>query len=425
MMATNDVITMLSSEPTKEAEFNYFTSDIKDVQNNKVKRRCYFRALSREKSLVLHSAKAGDECMRYRPRQITRIVEPEKKFLCVEYGPDDGPMYMLLDFNDSSESMDEWEIALYQLMGLENKIRERTKSESLRRRPSANKTKRAVSTFQPTNPTITTIPEKLGEQNNQDDTDIEPQFNATTTDGESSSQEHETRDRVDSDVDNVSLTGSDVMSPYSSLKSEGDDEHYRKEYQLRLLEEERDKEFVDVDVCVDELQRLTLSDYGEQVYVGHVEDDAPSNIHIGDRLLKMDNKNINTAQDAMNGIRGIKGEKTRVPVLLERFPKGNVCVVGSDVKSLNELGIVVKGSEITSTQGKFRRSCDPAWVSFKGERSTRSITAINDHPVSLQANTQQVTDMIQEALYDDFNVVFHVHPTDFLKELASSSSTNL
>ncbi|XP_041477654.1 uncharacterized protein LOC121425602 isoform X2 [Lytechinus variegatus] len=363
--------------------------------------------------------------MRYRPRQITRIVEPEKKFLCVEYGPDDGPMYMLLDFNDSSESMDEWEIALYQLMGLENKIRERTKSESLRRRPSANKTKRAVSTFQPTNPTITTIPEKLGEQNNQDDTDIEPQFNATTTDGESSSQEHETRDRVDSDVDNVSLTGSDVMSPYSSLKSEGDDEHYRKEYQLRLLEEERDKEFVDVDVCVDELQRLTLSDYGEQVYVGHVEDDAPSNIHIGDRLLKMDNKNINTAQDAMNGIRGIKGEKTRVPVLLERFPKGNVCVVGSDVKSLNELGIVVKGSEITSTQGKFRRSCDPAWVSFKGERSTRSITAINDHPVSLQANTQQVTDMIQEALYDDFNVVFHVHPTDFLKELASSSSTNL
>nr|XP_054766169.1 uncharacterized protein LOC129273156 [Lytechinus pictus] len=315
MMATNDVITMLSSEPMKEAEFSYFTSDIKDVQKNKVKRRCYFRALSREKYLVLHSAKADDECLRYRPRQITRIVEPEKKFLCVEYGPDDGPMYMLLDFNDSSENMDEWESALYQLMGLENKIRDRTKSESLRRRPSANKTKRAVSTFQPTNPTITTIPEKPGVQNNQeleDETDIESQSVATTTDGESSSQEQETRDRVDSDVDNVSMTGSDVISPYCSLKSEGDDEHYRKENQLRLLEEERDKEFVDVDVCVDELQRLTVSDYGDQVYVGHIEDDASSNIYIGDMLLQMDNKNINTAQDAMNMIRGLKAEKTRV-----------------------------------------------------------------------------------------------------------------
>nr|XP_054766168.1 uncharacterized protein LOC129273155 [Lytechinus pictus] len=265
-------------------------------------------------------------------------------------------------------------------------------------------------------------------KNNQeleDETDIESQSVATTTDGESSSQEQETRDRVDSDVDNVSMTGSDVISPYCSLKSEGDDEHYRKENQLRLLEEERDKEFVDVDVCVDELHRLTVSDYGDQVYVGNVAEDAPSNICIGDKLLKMDNENINTAQDAMNMIRGLKAEKTRVSVRLVRFPIGNICVVGSDVRSLNELGIVVQGSEITSTQGKFRRSCDPAWVSVKGERSTRSITAINDHPVSLQANTQQVTDMIQEALFDDFNVVFHVHPTDFLKELASSSSTNL
>eukprot|EP00057_Strongylocentrotus_purpuratus_P006018 XP_011660492.1 PREDICTED: uncharacterized protein LOC105436560 [Strongylocentrotus purpuratus] len=434
MMEPNDVTLMhRPTDATKEAEFSYFTSDIQDVQS-KIKRKSYFRTSSSEKSLLCLYSAEGEEFMRYKPREITRISEPDKKYLCVEYGPKVAPMYMLLDFNDSSECMDEWENALRQMMGLETPFRDRSKSASVIRRPSTRSPKRAVSTFQQTNQPINTIPEIPAENNlrqpSEVETDVEARFTATTTDSQSSLDE-DTRDRASSDMDNVSITGSEELSPFTSLKSVGEDEIFRRENKLTLLLEERGKKSVDHEVSIDELQGLTLSDYAGRVCVSDVGAATPHVIYIGDILQQVDSKNIGTAQEAMNLIRSLKEKPTqslesKILVQLERFPNGNVCVIKSEEGVCHQLGIDLEGSKITSTLGEFRRACDPAWVFFKGERSSRSITGINDHAVSLYSTTQEVTELIKSALEEEMSIiVFHVHPTEFLNELTSSSSTNL
>lgn len=434
MMEPDDVNLMhRPTDATKEAEFSYFTSDIQDVQS-KIKRKSYFRTSSSEKSLLcLHSAE-GEEFMRYKPREITRIAEPEKKYLCVEYGPNDAPMYMLLDFNDSSECMDEWEDALRQMMGLETRFRDRSQSASKIRRPSTRSTRRAVSAIQQTNQPINTIPEIPTENNlrqsSEDESDVGARFTATIMDSQSS-LDGDTQDRASSDIDNVSVTDSEELSPFNSLKSVGEDELFRRENKLTLLLEERGKKSVDHEVSIDELQGLTLSDYEGRVCVSDAGAATPHAICIGDILLRVDSKNIGTSLEATNLIRSLKEKRTqslesKILVQLERFPNGNVCVIRPEVRSLHQLGIDLEGNKLTSTHGEFRRACDPAWVFFKGERSTRSITAINDHAVSLYATTQEVTELIKSALEEEMSIiVFHVHPTEFLKELTSSSSTNL
>ncbi|XP_072177392.1 uncharacterized protein [Diadema setosum] len=207
------------------------------------------------------------------------------------------------------------------------------------------------------------------------------------------------------------------FSPPSSLRSfDGDS----RGAMMSKMHSERDAEEVKVNVTKRDLSGTTFTTYQGKVFVSRA---AKGTLYFGDLIQSVRDRQVTCAKRAMIELRLAlsRSSENVVKVTLRRFPHGTLSIIQRDIHSFHELWITLDGPEITTMEagGPFRASLDLAKTSFESHKSRRSITRINDDPVSLDSSSNDVRSLIEAAISEEQAIIFITHPTDFLKALAS------
>ncbi|XP_071502135.1 uncharacterized protein [Diadema antillarum] len=205
------------------------------------------------------------------------------------------------------------------------------------------------------------------------------------------------------------------LSPPSSLRSfDGDS----RGAMMSKMHRERDAEKVNVNVTKQDQNGTTFTTYEGQVFVSGAAD---STLYFdGDLIQSVRGRQVTCAKRAMIELRLALSRSSEVQVTLRRFPHGTMSTIQRNIHSFHELGITLDGPEITTMEAgePFRASLDLAKTCFESHKSRRSITRINDDPVSLDSSSDDVRRLIEAAISEEQPIIFITHPTDFLKALA-------
>eukprot|EP00057_Strongylocentrotus_purpuratus_P006014 XP_011660488.1 PREDICTED: uncharacterized protein LOC100893381 isoform X2 [Strongylocentrotus purpuratus] len=353
-------------EKRKEVVVSFITSDSEDDASVQTKRNIWRTAsmLSPcEKVLSFLDCEEKTEFMRVKPLEISTKLEPEKKYLCLKYGPKKKPMFIHLDFTDESrENFDEWYDFLRRMMGLESPQRRSTENARTLQKPKSPPKQRIMSSFQLSIPVILETANSSKSPGTPDDV-FKPPFSDTASGSESP-------ESLDSD------SASDISSFHSliSICSVNDIYNYPKD----LLSQHQFKIYKD-----------------EIVVTQSVPD---SKLHPGDTIALRTGEGTTgegtTFKDAEQFREYIK--KTVAPTIMLAVTPG----VGITMKDGDQkLTIDITGQKRPDAVEAALKACN---------QSRLAIAEINGAPIPVGTHEHQVAQILGEALRGD-STECHLH----------------
>ncbi|XP_071502176.1 uncharacterized protein [Diadema antillarum] len=310
---------------TLTADLGFYHSQTSDLtsDNQQTSGQCHWKATP--KKLYQYESDGMTKCMSIRPTEVTRKKESDKKFLCVRYGPASSPLYTFLNFTDSGENMEDWENFLRRMIG--EKIKDRRKSTPLAGIPQMRQSKRPRLRRQAQSAAQLSTIESEVDLNETASSEDGPTTNGGNDEGgagipeeddthshamdDNSQQEMLTTEVRSSEAGmeegmDVETSGSQssMMSQPGSLHSqEGDDyQIYHKQNAISELRQERDGMYVEVEHQSDDLRAmaLTLGDHNGEVFVSGYNGPRNGEFNIGDKIISVDGKITETAENTMS-----------------------------------------------------------------------------------------------------------------------------
>ncbi|XP_041477676.1 uncharacterized protein LOC121425619 [Lytechinus variegatus] len=334
----------------------------------------------------------NDDFMSLKPHEITKLKEPERKWLIIGCGPRKKPQTLLLDFTEeTSEVYEEWYAFFCEKMGVE--VPQRRNTENLQTMKKPKPKKRYNSAFLPSHKTVV----ELDDQHDQDNVFGEQNI-------ASNHQQQETCHpslRIDQagfhnrapgkDSPSSECSDSSDLSSFSSLKS-------RCSYNPKPE---------DLECTKDHLLRHQFTDYNDQIIVTRNVDG--SKLHIGDRV----------APRGAEGPTGMNAQGLREYIRTSDEENGMISLSitrGEEVTIREgelETNITFKGSKRPDTAEAVMRACSTD-NQFDTYQTDLTIAEIDNKPVPVGTQCDQVTQMIIEALRKTGEVHLHFIPRSLM-----------